>query len=99
MKIDQTLSPFYCETALILCIEAKKLCERGECAKVSRLCLYISTLCSENCFETCRRESFMCNKVGEYCQVGQPSEECKKAHIACDEARRLCPQNNRVTGA
>lgn len=98
-RIDKVLEPFYCQTALRLCLEARQLCERGECRKVAEICAYVSTLCSENSFETCSSESSICGKVAAYCRSGRASEDCKKAHTACDDAKKLCPQNNMVSGA
>ncbi|MFH0748328.1 MAG: hypothetical protein V1915_00155 [Candidatus Bathyarchaeota archaeon] len=99
LRIDKTIGPFYCQTALRLCMEAKKLCERGECGKVADICSYISTLCSENSFETCSKESLVCGQVAAYCRFGRNTEECKKARVSCEEAKKLCPHNNVVSGA
>lgn len=99
LRIDKTIGPFYCQTALRLCLEARKLCEMGECSKVSEICFYISTLCSKNDFETCLMESSVCRKAATYCQSGRNSEECKIARLTCEEAKKMCPQNNIVSGA
>lgn len=98
-RIDKILDSFYCQTALRLCLEARALCERGECKKVAEICSYVSTLCSENSFETCCSESSLCREVAKRCQTGRASEDCKKARMTCDEAKKLCPQNNVVSGA
>ncbi len=98
-RIDKVIGPFYCQTALRLCLEARQLCEKGECRKVAEICSYVSTLCAENGFETCSFESSICGKVANYCQAGRASEDCKNARAHCDEAKKLCPQNNMVNGA
>ena len=97
-RIDKVLGPFYCQTALRLCFEARQLCEKGECERVAEICSCVSTLCSENDFETCSSESSICGKVASYCQSGNSSENCRKARAYCNDAKKLCPQNNMVDG-
>lgn len=97
-KVENVLNPFYCQTALRMCLEARGLCEKGDCKKVAEICSYVSTLCKENNFEICGRESSMCSEVAKRCQSGRASEDCKKARAICDEAKKLCPQNNVVSG-
>ena len=99
LRIDKTISPFYCQTALRLCLEARKMCESGECGKVAKICSYVSTLCSKNGFGTCSKEASLCIKLTDYCQSGRNSAECKKARVICEEAKKMCPQNNMVNGA
>ena len=81
-----------------MCLEARALCEKGECKRVAEICSYVSTLCSKSSFDTCVQESSMCMKVAEYCKFGRASEACTKAHMICEEAKKLCPQNNTVSG-
>ena len=99
LKIDKTIGPFYCQTALLLCLEARKLCEKGDCKRVVEICSYTSTLCSKNDFTTCSNESSMCSEAAQYCIGGRGSDNCRKARTACDEAKKLCPQNSMVHGA
>jgi len=97
-KVAKTTGPFYCQSALKLCIQARQLCAGGECKKVSEICSFVSTLCPENQFETCVKESSICSEVARFCVEGQNSEGCTKARAICVEARKLCPQNNIVAG-
>ena len=99
LRLNKTLGSFYCQTALRLCLEARKMCKTGECNKVAEVCSFVSTLCSQNSFETCSKESSMCEHVATYCRSGQNSEDCINAQIICDEAKKLCPQNNTITGS
>lgn len=98
LRLDKTLGSFYCQTALRLCLESRKMCKQGECSKVAEVCSFISTLCSQNSYETCNQESLMCGQVATYCQSGQNSENCINAQITCDEAKKMCPQNNTING-
>jgi hypothetical protein len=98
-RVDQIIGPFYCQTALRMCVEARALYAAGEPSKASEICGFVSTLCSESAFKTCSRESTLCAKVAECCGKGQGTDELRKGNEICMEARKLCPQNNVVAGA
>ena len=99
MRIDKIVGTFYCQTALRLCLEARRLCEGGACQQVADICSYVSTLCPENGFETCRKESSICVRVASHCTIGKATEGCKMAKTACNEAKKLCPRNHVVNGS
>lgn len=98
-RVDQIIGPFYCQTALRMCVEARALYAAGEVRKASEICGFVSTLCSQNGFKTCTRESTLCAQVAECCGKGPGTEAFKKGSEICMEARKLCPQNNMVAGA
>jgi hypothetical protein len=98
-KINRTIGPYYCQTALRLCIEARTLYSAGEAKKASDICGFVSTLCADHNYKTCTQESSLCAQVSKYCSKGQSSEEYKKGSEICMEARKLCPQNNIIAGA
>ncbi|MCJ7634505.1 hypothetical protein MUP77_19200 [Candidatus Bathyarchaeota archaeon] len=98
-RVHQIIGPYYCQSALRLCIEARALYASGEGEKAAKICGFVSTLCSENKFKTCTQESSLCAQVAECCLKGQSSVEFKKGSEICVEARKLCPQNNVVAGA
>jgi|GEM_PF-1797974 len=98
-RVGRIIGPYYCQTALGMCVQARALYAAGEAKKASEICGFVSTLCSQNGFQTCSRESTLCAQVAEYCSKGQGTEEYKKGVEICMEARKLCPQNNIVSGA
>lgn len=98
-RVNRIIGPYYCQTALRMCIEARALYAGGEAKKASEICGFVSTLCAENGFKICVQESTLCARVAEYCARGQDSEEYRKGSEICMEARKLCPQNNIVSGA
>jgi len=98
-RVDRTIGPYYCQTALRMCIEARALYASGESKKASAICGFVSTLCAESNFKTCVRESTLCAQVAQYCTNGQGSEAYRKGSDICMEARKLCPQNNVISGA
>ena len=98
-RVNQIVGPFYCQTALRLCIEARTLYASGDGKKAAVICEFVSSLCSENNYKTCSQESNLCVQVSRYCTKGSSSTDYKKGNEICMEARKLCPQNNVVSGA
>jgi hypothetical protein len=98
-RVDQIIGPYYCQTALRMCVEARALYASGEAKKASEICGFVSTLCAGNSFKTCIRESTLCAQVSQCYAKGQGSEAYRKGSEICMEARKLCPQNNIISGA
>lgn len=69
-----------------------------ESENVSKICSFISTLCSENTFDLCKEESKLCSNVSELLKDHR-SEAYKDATKLCARARTLCPRNNFISGA
>lgn len=98
-RVNQIIGPYYCQTALRLCIEARTLYASGDGKKAAEICGFVSSLCSENNFHICTQESTLCAQVSKCCIKGPSSVDFKKGNEICMEARKLCPQNNIVAGA
>ena len=98
-SVEAIVTPFYCQMALRLCAQARRLCELGECAKRAEICRFVSTLCRERGFRLCAEESELCRKVADLCsKAKRGSEACLKAEEMCTEARKLCPHNYVIQG-
>jgi hypothetical protein len=96
-KLEQTVAPFYCRLALVLCQHARELLyDDRKHMNAAPICKFISTLCSKNNCELCLEESNLCSKVAELCAS---PEKLSEARRLCDKARRLCPKSFSVKGS
>jgi len=96
-KLEQTVAPFYCRLALVLCQHARELLyDDKKYAKASEICKFISTLCSKNNCELCLEESKLCSKVAELCVS---PEKIGEARRLCEKARKLCPKSFSIKGS
>ncbi len=94
VKIEISVSHFYCGLALELCHIARILANRGKHREAAELCSFISTLCARKPLKICQLESSLCKASAE-ARLRGDYEEAEKY---CLRARRTCPRNFEARG-
>ena len=97
-RVNKLVNTYYCQVALTLCMQARELCALGECKKVTEICSLVSNMCIGNSLEICSKESSLCKEVAKNCLEGHNSNGCRLAREICGNARRICAQNNLISG-
>ncbi|RLE75476.1 MAG: hypothetical protein DRJ56_05680 [Thermoprotei archaeon] len=94
VKLETTVSRFYCQLALELCQIARLLASEGKHKEAAEMCEFISTLCERKPLSVCKEESRLCRASAEARRRGN----YEKADELCLRARRLCPRNFEARG-
>jgi len=94
VKLETTVSHFYCQLALELCQIARVLANEGRNKEAAEMCAFISTLCVKKPLSICKYESMLCKASAEARLKG----DLKRAEELCLKARRTCPKNFEARG-
>jgi hypothetical protein len=94
MALEKLLAPYYCQQALQLCQQARILRNEHRYQKAAEICSIVSTLCVENGYDLCKRESKLCASSTKELNDGNYSQADK----VCMEAMKICPMNNTIVG-
>lgn len=94
VKLEVSVSYFYCQLALELCQIARFLAQNGKHKEAAELCKFISTLCAKKPLSICKLESKLCSMSAEARLKG----DIALAEKYCLEARKLCPKNYEAKG-
>jgi len=92
--IEETVSIFYCNSAMSLCQLAMNLYSQGKYKEGATICKFVSSLCAKKPLKACVSESKLCYSAAVLYENGKVKEGAEY----CNKARALCPRNFRVVG-
>jgi len=93
-KLEILVSPFYCNTAMLLCQTALNLYAKGDYKNAAQICKFVSSFCIKKPHPLCKLESKYCYTAATYYEKGL----IEKGEEYCKKARSICPRNFRVFG-
>jgi hypothetical protein len=95
MGLEKLLASYNCQLALQLCKRSMMLRAQERHREAAEICAFVSTLCTENLHDSCKREASLCASSAKNLVSGNYMEAKKM----CDEARGICPMNHAVRGS